>query len=149
MHNPKDFGAGLIYITAASSVLWIAHGYERGSALKMGPGYFPMLLAGVLWLIGLFSLLRAFFKPGTRIDHLAVKPLIWVLTAIVLCGILLRTAGLLIALPILVVISAAVSENFRWQPTIILAVALTVSCMLIFAKGLGLPIPLLGNLIGD
>jgi putative tricarboxylic transport membrane protein len=55
---------------------------------------------------------------------------------------------LLIALPLLVIISALASSQFRWVPTIALAAGLTVFCAFVFIKGLGVPLPLIGPWLG-
>ena len=41
---PKDFWSGLMFIAFAAVALLAAGGYSLGSAGKMGPGYFPLLL---------------------------------------------------------------------------------------------------------
>ena len=60
-------------------------------------------------------------------------------------GILLPTAGLVIAMLVMVLMSAAASEKFRfeWAATAGLVV-LVVFCSLVFVKGLGVPMPLVG-----
>ena len=61
---------------------------------------------------------------------------------------LVRGAGLVVALPILVILSARASAHFRWRPTLILAAGLTVFCVAVFLKGLGVPLPVLGPWLG-
>ena len=40
----RDFFAGLTYILTGAIGVWIARDYPFGSALRMGPGYFPTVL---------------------------------------------------------------------------------------------------------
>ncbi len=63
-------------------------------------------------------------------------------------GALVRGAGLVVALPVLVVVSAAASARFRWGPALALAAGLTLFCAAVFLKGLGVPIPLRGPWLG-
>jgi hypothetical protein len=63
-------------------------------------------------------------------------------------GLLARGAGLVVALPVLVVGSAAASARFRWGPALALAAGLTLFCALVFLKGLGVPLPLVGPWLG-
>jgi putative tricarboxylic transport membrane protein len=114
----------------------------------MGPGYFPTILSVLLVLIGIVSLIRSFAKPGSPVDRFTLKGLAFVLAATILFGLLLRGGGLIIALPILVVVSALASSRFRWRQTLLLAAGLTLVCTLVFLKGLGVPIPILGSWFG-
>lgn len=145
VRNPKDFWAGLIYLAIGLSAIYIALDYRMGSAIKMGPGYFPTMLGGLLSLIGVLSLIRSFLRPGAPIGPFAFKGLLLISGATILTGALIRNAGLVIALPLLVVITAYASIKFRWSTALALAAGLTLFCSLAFVKGLGLPIPLLGT----
>jgi len=115
-----------------------------GTAVKMGAAYFPTLLGYLLILIGSISMIRAFVVRGTAVGALAIKGLLMVVGAVVLFGLLVRGTGMALALPLLVVVSAAASSRFRWSPTLIMAAGLTIFCVLVFLKGLGIPLPVLG-----
>ena len=52
IRNPKDFWIGLIYIFFGSSAILIARDYSMGTAIKMGPAYFPTILGGLLLTVG-------------------------------------------------------------------------------------------------
>jgi putative tricarboxylic transport membrane protein len=65
-----------------------------------------------------------------------------------LFGFLVRRTGLVIALPLLVIISAWASDHFRWRPTLILAAGLTLFCVFVFLRGLGVPLPVWGSWFG-
>lgn len=148
VRNPKDFWAGLIYTFIGSGAVVIASDYGMGRALKMGPGYFPTFLGGVLTLIGVISLIRSFVTKGEPVGGFAVKVTILLIAATLLAGLLLRNAGIAIALPILVVISAYASIKFRWLPTLALAAGLTLFCIAVFIKGLSIPLPIIGRWLG-
>jgi len=51
-HNNRDFFGGLMYIVVGAAGMWIARDYPFGSALRMGPGYFPSVLAGMMIAFG-------------------------------------------------------------------------------------------------
>jgi hypothetical protein len=117
-----------------------------GSSSRMGPAYFPTVLGTLLLLIGLASLVRSFFAAGEPIGAIAWKGMFLVVLATVLFGVLLRPAGLVIALAALILVSAAASVKFRigWRGLALMG-GLIVFCGLVFVKGLGLPVPLLGS----
>jgi hypothetical protein len=148
MRNPKDFWTGLIYICFGSSAMLIAREYGMGTAIKMGPAYFPTILGGLLVGIGAISTIRSFIISGAPVGAFAFKGLILVSVSVLLFGFLVRGAGLAVALPLLVIISAYASTYFRWCPTIITAVGLTLFCALVFLRGLGIPLPIIGPWFG-
>jgi putative tricarboxylic transport membrane protein len=114
----------------------------------MGPAYFPMLLGYLLTLIGIISVVRSFISHGTPIGEIAFKGLLVIIGSVLLFGFLVRRTGLLIALPLLVIISAWASDHFRWPPTLILAAGLTLFCVFVFLRGLGVPLPIWGSWFG-
>ncbi len=146
--NPKDFWTGIIYVAFGAAAIFIARDYGMGTAHKMGPAYFPMVLSVLLILIGIISLIRSFIKPGSPIGRYAFKGLMLVTASTVLFGFIVRGAGLVIALPLLVIISSYASKQFNWKYSLAMAAGLTVFCILIFLKGLGVPLPILGSWFG-
>ena len=64
VRNEKDFWTGLIYIVFGAAIMRIALDYPFGTAGRMGPGYFPRVLAGVQILLGLIAVGRSFVVPG-------------------------------------------------------------------------------------
>lgn len=145
IRNLKDFWAGLIYMAVGLVAIFVAWDYGMGSATKMGPAYFPSVLGGMLALIGAVSVVRAFLRHGQPIGTVAVKGMLFVCGSTVLFAALVRGGGLIVALIVLVVVAAYGSIKFKLSTTIILALALTVACVLVFIKGLGIPLPLFGS----
>ena len=148
IRNPKDFWSGLLFLGVGGAVVLLARDYQLGSALKMGPGYFPTALGGLLALVGLVAVARSFIRPGTAMEPFYWRLLLMVTGSTVLFGLLMRGAGLSVAVPVLVLVSSAASIYFRWRTALILAVGLTALAALLFVKGLGLPIPLIGPWFG-
>ena len=103
IRSTKDFWSGLIYICLGSSAMIIAQDYSMGTAVKMGPAYFPTILGGLLVLIGTISVIRSFVVTGTPIGAFAFKGLALIIGSTLLFGFLVRGAGLIVALPLLVI----------------------------------------------
>jgi len=148
IRNIKDFLTGFIYIVIGLSAIIIARDYGMGTTRKMGPAYFPTVLSVLLILVGIISLVRSFIKQGSPVGKVAFKGLLLVTVSTVFFGLILRSAGLIIAIPVFVVGSSYASRLFHWRYSLILAAGLTVFCVLIFLKGLGLPIPIIGPWFG-
>jgi hypothetical protein len=96
-------------------------------------------------LIGALSLVRSFVRPGEPIGTFALKGLVLIVAGTALTGFLIRHAGLVVALPLLVIVTAYGSIKFRWGAALALAAGLTLFCAVVFVKALGLPVPLLGT----
>jgi Tripartite tricarboxylate transporter TctB family len=149
IRNPRDFWAGVIYLALAVVVIGIGRNYPQGTSARMGPGYFPTALGSILALLGVVAVIRSFLRPGEAISAFAWRPLTLVLGSTVLFGLLLARAGVLIALPCLIVVGALASRNSRLDATAIAAlIGLVAFCVVVFVKGLGVPMPLIGTWFG-
>jgi Tripartite tricarboxylate transporter TctB family len=148
MRNLRDFWAGVIYVAFGLIAVIIARDYGMGTALRMGPGYFPTVLGVLLIVIGTISLVRSFFQRGSPIGDFAIKGLLIIVGSTLLFALIVREVGLVIALPLLVIMSSYASVHFRWGPTLSLAAGITIFCVLVFIKGLGVPLPMIGSWFG-
>jgi hypothetical protein len=144
----KDFLSGLMFIAFGTAFIWIGQDYAFGSARRMGPGFFPVVLASILVLIGLVVAVRGLLVDEERPRGFTWRGLLLVLVASIMFGVLVRTAGLALATAVLVMLSAYGSREFRWKPTVVLAVGLTIFSVVVFVYALGLPIPVIGPLLG-
>jgi hypothetical protein len=148
LRHPKDFYAGLMYFSVGAAAAYIAKNYGMGSAVRMGPGYFPTLLAILLMIVGAVSLVRSFIRDGEAIQKFAWKPIGLIVGSVVLFGCCVRGAGLAPSLVILILLSASASPNFKWKTALILAALTTVFSVTVFVKGLSLPLPIFGSWFG-
>lgn len=147
--NPKDFWTGLLYVVFGAITFWIARAYPMGSAGRMGPGYFPIILSLLLIGLGVFVLLKGLTKAGEPFGEFAWRGTILVLAATLAFGVLLERAGLIVALAVLIGGSAlaSVKSEYNWK-TALYAIGLIVFCALTFVKGLGVVMPLYGSWFG-
>jgi len=58
--NGKDFWAGLMFIAFGLGFMLVSQTYPMGTAVRMGPAYFPTVLGGILAVLGAAIFLRAF-----------------------------------------------------------------------------------------
>jgi hypothetical protein len=146
INNPKEFWLGAVYLLCGAYALRLAADYPFGTAGRMGPGYFPTVISSLLILFGLISIVRSVVTAGGAIRIEAIKPLLLITTAVVAFGVLLNTFGLVIAIAVLILMSAAASRafHFEWTATAGIIV-LILFCSVVFVKALGVPMPLLGD----
>src|SRR5262245_10980122 len=121
IRSPKDFAAGLIYLSIGLVAIFLGRELPMGTALKMGPAYFPTVLGSLLSLLGLASVVRSFTQKGEPIPAFAWRPLLMITVATVVFGLILRGAGFVIALPLFIIMTAYASVHFRWVPTLVVA----------------------------
>ena len=148
IRHPKDFWTGIIFLTIGMAAIIIGLDYPMGSAGRMGPAYFPSVLGGLLTLVGAIGVIRSFLRPGEPIGKFYIKEILLVLVAVLLFGLLMRNAGLVPAVLVLVLMSAYASPKFTWGASLLLAVGLAVFAVVVFVKLLGLPMPILGPWLG-
>jgi hypothetical protein len=139
--HPKDFWAGVLYIVFGAAAIGIAFNYPSGTAARMGPGYFPRVLGAILIALGLLLTLRALRLTGSPIAFASPKPILVVISSVVVFGIAAPPLGLVIATILLVVVSSAASDEFRWKQAVVSSLALAAFTVLAFAYGLRLQLP--------
>ena len=146
--HPKDIYAGLMYAAIGVGAIVVAQSYNMGTSVRMGPGYFPTVLGALLLIVGSISMVRAFTHEGEAIKRFFWKEIVLVLGSVALFGIMVRGAGLLPSLLVLVVVSAWASDQFKIKNTLLLAVVTSIFSVLVFVKGLGLPFAIIGPWFG-
>jgi hypothetical protein len=143
LRSNKDFWAGLVFAGTGAAAMLIARHYPFGTTLRMGPGYFPRVLGGILVLFGLYVMVRGLNINEKIRGNWSVRALIVLPLSMVLFGILMEYVGFLPALVTLVFGSAAASREFKFREVLLLTLLLTVLSVALFIWGLGLPYPLI------
>ena len=138
----KDFSAGLMFIAIGGVFGYGANAYPMGTAVRMGPAYFPSILGWGTVALGLFVLVESFFVDDEKPSPVKWRPLILVLASVMLFGALVNTGGLITATVVLIIVSALGGHEFRWKEAIISAVLMSVTVWAVFDKALGLPFKL-------
>src|SRR5438876_8612263 len=95
---PKDFWSGVMFCGFAAIALFAARGYSFGSAGRMGPGYFPLLLASLLGALGVVLIGRSILIGGEPVARFRVLPLAVIATAICLFGVLTEPRAFIVSL---------------------------------------------------
>ncbi|MBP2148586.1 tripartite tricarboxylate transporter TctB family protein [Xanthobacter autotrophicus DSM 597] len=148
IRNPKDVLSGLLFIALGLLFAWQTQELPMGTAVRMGPGYFPLLLSGLLGLLGLIILINGLRFPGEMPSGIAWRAVIIITGAVVFFGFAVRPLGFLPALGITVFVAATASRLFTFKTAIANTVVMVIFAWAVFIKGLGLPIPILGPWLG-
>lgn len=146
--NPKDFLAGLIFL--ATSVLFGFGILELpiGTAFRMGPGYFPLILCIILALLGLVIMSNGIRWEGEPIKSFAWRGLLNIILPVIFFGAALRGFGFVISLSLAVFLTSIASAHFKWRVSLVNVAVITFFGWLIFIWSLGLPIQVWGPWVG-
>jgi hypothetical protein len=139
---PKDFWSGIMFLAFAAVGLLAARGDSLGTPGRMGPGYFPILLATVLGGLGLVLVVRSLVIAGDGLSRLHVLPLAIIALGVCLFGLFIERLGLVIALIVVTVVTALASRESRPMEFAALALVLAAFSVGVFVYGLRLPLPI-------
>ena len=147
--SQKDFFSGLMFMGIGVAFAWGATTYSIGNGARMGPGYFPLYLGGLMTILGVaitFKSLVVEAFGGDKIGKWAWKPLFFVILANLLFGVLLAglpslgvpAMGLIVAIYALTFISSVAEDGWKIKNTFILATVLAVGSYIAFVIALKL-----------
>jgi hypothetical protein len=138
----KDFWSGIMFLCFAAAGLFAARTYSLGSAGKMGPGYFPLVLGIALGAIGLLLVARAIISGDEPIEGLNLRPLLLLVLGVVAFGLAILPLGLVVTLIITVAIAAFAGRQSGPIEVAVLALSLAALSIGIFHFALRLPLPI-------
>jgi hypothetical protein len=145
IRNHRDFWSGVLFIATGILFMVLSRQYQMGTAAKMGPGYFPTILGGLMAVLGLMIMLPAFTKKGpeVRVDKMDFKSIVLVLVAVAVYAATLPTLGFIVSIVLLILISSFASHEFSLKTTLMSTVVLLIFSWAVFVKGLELQFPFL------
>jgi hypothetical protein len=137
--NKADFAAGILFVLFGLGFGTSSLGLEMGTTLRMGPGYFPMVLSVLLIGLGLAIVFTAFGTKGDAIGAYAWRGMVFILGAPVFFGLTVRGLGFVPAIFCTTLIAAMAGLRLKPVQALLLAILVTVFCTLVFSVALGLP----------
>lgn len=131
--------AGVLFAGIGLTALVLGRNYATGTAARMGPGYFPTLLAGLLLVLGLIIGIRALWQQGPEPRPFKPVPLIIMSVSVVLFALLVDRLGIAVATVLLTIGARLAAPERRWPEVLLLALVLSAAAVVIFGYGLGIP----------
>jgi hypothetical protein len=142
-----DILAGLIFVAFGLAFAITSLSYELGTPLRMGPGYFPLALGGILVLLGLLIAGKGFISGSStegRFGSIPWRALCLIVVAVLFFGLTVRGLGLVLSTAVTALLAALASSRTGILAAVAIAAGLTVLCVLIFVLALQLRLPLVG-----
>jgi Tripartite tricarboxylate transporter TctB family len=146
IRSQTDFWCGVLFLAIGVAFLVVARNYRFGTAARMGPGFFPIWLGGILAALGLALALPAIVHPGEPLSAFRPRPLLAILTGVIIFALLMQPLGFVAAALLLIVICGFADPELRLVESIGLAILLTAFSVAVFVMLLGLPLNLWPNL---
>jgi hypothetical protein len=142
-----DILAGLFFVAFGLAFAITSLSYELGTPLRMGPGYFPLVLGGILVFLGLLIAGKGFLSGAgaeERFGSIPWRALLLMVLALLFFGLTVRGLGLVPATAVTAMLTALASYRTSVLAAVATAAGLTVLCVLIFVLALQLRLPLFG-----
>ena len=141
----KDLLAGGTFVGFGLAFAITSSTYEVGTALRMGPGYFPLVLGSLLVLLGILIAVKGFVAADSDdIGPIPWKALALLVAALLFFGFTIQGLGLVPALFVTVFLAGMAGHRARVIPAVVIAVCLTALSVLIFVIALQLRLPYFG-----
>lgn len=132
-------GGAVLILVGLFCAIYAGRELPLGTVRHMGPGMFPMALGFLLAGLGALVFVPALFRSGhlPRPDY---RPMTAVLVSTLLFAISIRNLGLVPAIVLLTFAASLADNRLGLAGTAILSAALSLSAVLIFVVGLGMPL---------
>jgi hypothetical protein len=133
----KDFFSGLMFMAVGVAFAWGATKYNVGTAARMGPGYFPLMLGAILAGIGMIITFKSLVVEslgGDKIGKWAFKPLSHIIGANLIFGVCLgglpaiglKPLGLIVGIYALTFVASSAVPGWKLKPILFLATFLAL-----------------------
>ncbi len=139
----KDLLAGITLVLIAVVALYASSGLPLGRLRAVGPGALPRGLAVLVLLSGIVFTVAAFVRRGEALARWPLRGAVFITLGILAFALTIRSIGLVVAGPVVVLVSGAASAETRPRELVVFAVVMTAACVALFRYALGLPIPVL------
>ena len=141
----KDILAGGVFIALGLAFGIGSLSYDIGTPLRMGPGYVPLVLGGLLAALGAAIVVKGFIAgEGESLGGFEWRGVIMITAALIFFGVKVRGLGAAPALVGTAHLAALARSETSWREALVIAVGLTVLSVLVFIVALQLRLPLLG-----
>jgi len=148
-----DLMAGATFVVLGLAFALGGSQYDVGTALRMGSGWVPIALGGILTVLGLVIVVASFRGVDPTVANADRGPIPWqrmglLVGAIMVFGFTVDGLGLGPSLLVTTFMAALAGHDTRVVRAAVIAVGLTALCLAIFVFALQLRLPILGDWLG-
>jgi hypothetical protein len=139
--SPQDVGAAVVFMAIGLAGVYFGSDLAFGTASRMGPGYFPIVLSWVIFGIGVLVGVKGITIEGPAIEPIRLRPIVVIVSAILIFGYLIDKVGLAITAALLTVLAGYARRDVSLMETLLLAAGLGLFCVGLFVYALSQPFP--------
>jgi len=139
--SPQDVGAAVVFMGIGLAGVYFGRDLSFGSAARMGPGYFPIILSWIIFAIGVVVGFKGLTIEGPAVEAVQLRPILVIIAAILAFGYLVEKLGLAIAAALLTLLAGYARSDVRLWETLLLAAGLALFSVGLFVYGLSQPFP--------
>jgi NADH:ubiquinone oxidoreductase subunit 2 (subunit N) len=141
IRSPQDLGAAVVLVVIGLAGAYFGRDLAFGTAGRMGPGYFPIILSWIIVAVGVILAVRALTIEGPRIEPVQLRPIVVIIAAILMFGFLISAVGLAISAVMLTILAAYARRDVNLAEAALLGVGLAAFTVIVFVYGLSQPLP--------
>ena len=138
----SDFPAGILLVLFGMAGIWGALDMRLGTAISMGPGYFPLLIFSAIVLLGLVVAVGGLRGAGQVNVKPVWRPILCITASLLSFWALIEHGGFVIAGLVAMMISIKAQSHLRWTRALLFSAIAVAVTGLVFVVGLSLPFPL-------
>jgi hypothetical protein len=136
----RNLARGLFLVAISLAFGLTALRYPIGDLARAGPGLFPLMVSGLLLMVGIATVVRSRFVAGERLDF-NVKNIGLILGSLCGFGVLTLLLNMVFGIVFLVFCSTLAGKKYSWVRNVKVSIGL-IAVAYAFQKGLGLNLPL-------
>ncbi|MDQ3937993.1 MAG: tripartite tricarboxylate transporter TctB family protein [Chloroflexota bacterium] len=140
-----DILAGAIFVAFGLSFALQSLTYEVGTPFRMGPGFFPLLLGGLVAILGVAIVASGFASEQEEsVGGVPWRGLVLITVAFMFFALTVRGLGVVPSLFVTTTLAGLASVRVRPLTAVIIAAGLTATSVIVFIIALQLRLPLFG-----
>jgi hypothetical protein len=143
--NPKDFYTGVLLLAVCGVFAAGLVELPLGRIARPGPGFFPLMLLGLLFIFSIAILVNGLRTKGEALTPVPWRGLIIITGMTVFFGATIKGLGFIPAIIATAFVSCLATRHWTMVSALATAAILAIFSWLIFIWGLGLPIALCGT----
>lgn len=142
--DAREVVCGALFVAIAALFAYGTVDLSMGNAIRMGPGYFPLMLAIILGGLGLIIVAKGLGRAQSPIGGIPWRGLLFISLGPIVFGLTVRGLGVAPAIALVALIATLASSKATLKLALAISLGLTAFCVVVFSYGLGLPYALLG-----
>lgn len=140
--DSSEFFTGLLFTSIGALALYLGSDYPAGSALDMGPGYLPRLVAMGVVIVGIALTARGALRGAFRGIQFPVRPAIFISAAIIAFALSIERFGLFAACLASSLLASFADARIKARNAILIALVLSAGSVILFGYILRLSTPM-------